>query len=332
MTNLANFEPVDPREIWPNEAADFTPWLAENLSLLGKVLKLDLELRGTEVRVGSYLLDILAHDKRADRSVVIENQLEPTDHDHLGKLLTYAAGHDAGTIVWIAGEFRDEHRVALDYLNARTMGDTEFFGVVVGLWKIDDSRPAVKFDLVVDPNESPKERVGKHEDGKTPEIKEKYGTFFQSLVDTLREKHPGFTGATEGGDKNLKTFSATPSLSGRVSYRVVFESSGQVMVNIYIERKVRGEWNNNKEWNEQLFDKLMERKGDIDSKLGSLFWDRMDNLMACRIAVYRSGTIYDDQETLKEIREWVVERLLAFNRVFRPILEELAPIMDELAE
>ena len=101
------------------------------------------------------------------------------------------------------------------------------------------------------------------------------------------------------------------------------------MVNLYIERNVRGERDKNKEWNEQLFDKLRERKGDIESKLGSLSWDRMDGSdgkkpsMACRIAVYRPGTIDDDPNTLGEIREWVIERLLAFRRVFGPELDEL---------
>ena len=155
---------------------------------------------------------------------------------------------------------------------------------------------------------------------------EKYRAFFQSLVNTLRKEYPWFTGATKGGSKSWKAFSV-PGLSEYLSYRVVFAGSGEVMVNLYIERNVRGELDKNKEWNERLFDKLRERKGDIESKLGSLSWDRMDGSdgkkpsMACRIAVYRPGTIYDD---LDEIREWVIEHLLAFDRVFGPILNELA--------
>ena len=150
-----------------------------------------------------------------------------------------------------------------------------------------------------------------------PSLPEKYHAFFQPLVDTLREKYPWFTGATKGGSKNWKAFSATPSLSGSVSYRVVFDVSRQVMVNIYIER------NEDTEWNKWLFDQLMERKDSIESKLGSLFWDRMEGDMACRIAVYRPGTIYEAEETLKEIREWAIEHLLAFDRVFGPELERL---------
>ena len=133
--------------------ADFTPWLAENITELGKVLGMDLELQAQEAPVGSYSLDILARDLGSDSLVVIENQLESTDHDHLGKLLTYAAGFDADVRVWIAKEFKDEHREALDSLNHRTDGDTQYFGIEVELWKIDNSRPAVNFNLVATPNE-----------------------------------------------------------------------------------------------------------------------------------------------------------------------------------
>jgi hypothetical protein len=132
---LATIERVDLREIWPNEATDFTPWLAENLSALGEALGLDLELQSQEAAVGGYSLDIFAHDGNG-RPVVIENQLGPTDHSHLGQLLTYAAGFDANVTVWIAKEFRDEHREALDLLNHRTDGRTDFFGVEVELWRI----------------------------------------------------------------------------------------------------------------------------------------------------------------------------------------------------
>ena len=149
--DLATIQRVELRDIWSNEAGEFTPWLAENMSVLGEALGMDLEVDAQEASVGSYALDILARDQD-NRQVVIENQLEATDHTHLGQLLTYAAGFDANVIVWIARNFRDEHREALDLLNRRTGEDTEFFGVEVELWKIDDSQPAVNFNLVATPN------------------------------------------------------------------------------------------------------------------------------------------------------------------------------------
>ena len=155
--------------------------------------------------------------------------------------------------------------------------------------------------------------------GSKPEM---YREFFHLLVKILREKH-GFTRAREGGSKNWKPFPA-PGLAAIVSYRVVFDGDGRVMVNIYIDRNDR-EWDKDKEWNEQLFDNLRERKDLIESKLGELLsWQRMDKFRACRIAVYRPGTIDDEPERLAEIREWTIEWLIAFKRVFGPILDELA--------
>lgn len=134
--NLAKIERVDLREAWRNEARDFTPWLAENIAELGEALGMELELQETEAAVGDYSLDVLATDLNENRPVIIENQLEATNHTHLGQLLTYAAGHDANVIVWLTKEFRDEHRAALDWLNQRTDDNTQFFGVVVELWRI----------------------------------------------------------------------------------------------------------------------------------------------------------------------------------------------------
>ena len=158
--NLAKIERVDLREAWPNEARDFTPWLAENIAELGEALGMDLELQEREAAVGGYSLDVLATDLNQNRPVIIENQLETTNHTHLGQLLTYAAGYDANVIVWLTREFRDEHRQALDWLNQRTGEDTQFFGVVVELLRIGNSPYAPYFKLVATPN---KWRIRKNE-------------------------------------------------------------------------------------------------------------------------------------------------------------------------
>ena len=150
--NLAKIERVDLREAWPNEARDFTPWLADNIAQLGEALGMDLELQQTEAAVGGYSLDVLAIDLNQNRPVIIENQLDTTDHDHLGKLLTYAAGYDANVIIWLTNDFRDEHRAALDWLNQRTDEQTQLFGVVVELWRIGESPLAPHFKVVASPN------------------------------------------------------------------------------------------------------------------------------------------------------------------------------------
>lgn len=146
---LGQFEHVPLRSIWPHEAADFTPWLAreENLSKLGEALGLELEVEAVERRVGPYSADIVARDP-TDALIVIENQLEKTNHDHLGKCLTYASVLDASAVVWIASSFTDEHKKAFDWLNDKTGVDVGFYAVRLELWKIDQSKPAVRFNLV----------------------------------------------------------------------------------------------------------------------------------------------------------------------------------------
>ena len=152
MIDLGTLSKLDPRESWPNEAQDFTPWLAEHLDMLGETLQMDLELVDRENAIGDFAADIVARDLGADRIVVIENQLEPTNHRHLGQLITYAAGLDAGAVIWISTEIRDEHRQALDWLNRHAESATQFFGVVVELLRIDDSKPAPSFRPVAFPN------------------------------------------------------------------------------------------------------------------------------------------------------------------------------------
>jgi hypothetical protein len=134
---------LEPRTLWTREAYDFTPWLADNLSLLGEALGLDLELAQIEPAVGAFNADITARDTGRDRHVIIENQLEPTDHGHLGQLITYAAGLDAAVIAWISPEIREEHRQAIDWLNRHTSEKIEFFAIALEVVRIGDSKPAV---------------------------------------------------------------------------------------------------------------------------------------------------------------------------------------------
>lgn len=153
--NLGRLERVELRNIWQSEAWDFTPWLArkENLEILGETLGIDLELEAQERPVAPFRADILCKDIGTNRWVLIENQLERTDHVHLGQLLTYASGLEAVTIVWIAAQFTEEHRSTLDWLNRITDESFRFFGLEVELWKIADSPAAPKLNIVSKPND-----------------------------------------------------------------------------------------------------------------------------------------------------------------------------------
>jgi len=195
LPQLGKLSLLDPRTVWKHEAHDFTPWLAENIDMLGELLGLDLEVVTQEAAVGDFSADIVAKDLGRGRKVVIENQLESTDHNHMGQLITYAAGLDARVVVWVSREFREEHRQALDWLNRAGAG-TEYFGVVLELLQIDGSNPAPKFRLVASPNNWSRAAKGGGEELSSRAAT--YKKFFQALIDELREKHK-FTNARAVG-------------------------------------------------------------------------------------------------------------------------------------
>ena len=312
---LGAIEKVDLREIWSKEDKNFTPWLANNLDLLGDELGLDLELQTEEAPVGGFSLDLLVRETGTNRQVIIENQLEDTDHTHLGQLLTYASGYDGEIVVWIARKFKDEHRDALDWLNRRTGEDTEFFGVVVELLKIDDSLPAPHFDIVSAPNDWSKSTNNVGKDTVASEKMERYRAFFQPLLDTLREEYK-FTRARKAQSQSWYSFSIGV---GGFSCGASFASDNRARIDLYIYTG-----NVSKEENKRRFDVLKEQKSSIESELGeSLEWERLEGKKACRIAAYRPGSIDDGDDVLEEVREWMIERLLAFRRIFVPRVEDL---------
>lgn len=153
--NLDTLRKVELRNVWPHEALDFTKWLSEepNLAMLSTAIGIELELIETESSVGSFNVDIYAQESGAGRKVIVENQLEDTNHDHLGKVITYAAGKGAEVVVWVVARARDEHRQAIEWLNQHTDNDFGFFLVEIELWSIGDSLPAPRFNVVEQPNE-----------------------------------------------------------------------------------------------------------------------------------------------------------------------------------
>jgi hypothetical protein len=312
MREFGQLKKLNLRNVWAKEAYDFTPWLADNLQKLGEALGMDLELETREASVGDFSLDLLAKDLGRGRTVIIENQLTATDHDHLGKLLTYAAGFNATAIVWIAESIREEHRQALEWLNQRTDENTEFFGVIVEVLQIDNSKPAFNFKPVVFPNEwqKTKNRAASAITSKG----EAYRAYFQELIDELRDKHK-FTGARVGQPQSWYSFSS--GVKG-FYYGASFAQGGRVRVEVYIDP---GEWEQNK----KVFDTFLNEKERIEQEVkATLEWERLDDSRASRIAIYRTGSITSDQATLQEIRFWTIEQLLNFKKVFGPRLKSYA--------
>ena len=310
MVKLGNLKRLDLRKVWKNEAKEFTPWLAHNIEKLGKTLGMDIEFTEIEATVGDFSLDLLAKDLGTNKNVIIENQLSSTDHNHLGKLLTYAAGYEASKVIWIADSIREEHRQVLEWLNHLTDSDTQFFGIVVELLQIDESRPALNFKPVVFPNEWQKSKR-KHSKKAVSEKAELYLNFFQQLIDELREKH-NFTKAKIAQPHNWYHFAS--GFSG-VAYGVNFALGSRVRTHLYIDN---GDVNENK----RLFDWLAEDREVIEDEFDEQFeWERLDDKRGSVIAVYRPGSIMDDEHTRREIRTSTIKTLLALKKVFSPRLK-----------
>jgi len=318
LTDFGEIKQVSLRDIWPNEATNFTPWLASNIQALGKALGMDIELTEREASVGDFSLDLLARDLGTSQIVIIENQLTQTDHDHLGKLLTYAAGFSASVVVWVAETIRDEHRMALEWLNQRTDVETQFFGVVIEVFKIDTSKPAFNFKPIVYPNDWQKSKKTSATSN-TSERGEKYRAYFQSLIDELREIHK-FTGAKAGQPQNWYSFSS--GIQG-ILYSAVFAQGGKARTEMYIDRL-------DQEVNKMFFDKLREDESIITEEFGAkLEWERLDDKRASRIAIYRDGAIDLSDSELENIRKWHIENLLKFKQVFPSKIKKVENLVSQ---
>ena len=307
---LGRLERVELRGIWVNEATEFTPWLAkpENLTILGSTLGMDLELEAQERAVGPFRADILCKDIGSEHWVLIENQLERTDHGHLGQLLTYAAGLDAVTIIWIAANFMEEHRATLDWLNRITDDSFRFFGLEVELWRIDNSPPAPKFNIVSKPNDwshsvaQAARSIDDSELSETRTLQKNYWTGLNSTLDTAQ-------GPVIGNRQPWpRSWIAYPV--GRSGFRVaavMLRSRSQVRAELYVsgvEAKA-------------YFSLLKLQKQEIEQQLGfSLEWDELPTRRDCRIATYLDNADPEDQADWPRQHDWLAKRLNELHRVF----------------
>ena len=313
MNNFGKLKRIPLREIWKHEASEFTPWLGKNIERLGEALNLQLELTQREAPVGEFSLDLLATDLNTTRTVIIENQLNPTDHTHLGQLLTYAAGLDASTIIWIAEEVRAEHRQTLEWLNQKTGTDTQFFAVVVEGLQIDDSRRALDFKPVVFPNEWQKSQRQRASTNTSPKL-EKYREYFQHLIDELRQSY-NFTRARIAQPQNWYAFTYGVQ---EIYYYAWFAGDGKVGAALRIKHEIGN-----------LFGALEDQSDRIHANFGGeLEWDLAETTKRSTISVYRDGSIESSDSELEEIREWHIENLLKLKEVFTPDIKLALETID----
>ncbi len=309
-TTLDHLVRVDPREVWANEASDFTPWLAQpqNIAILAETLHLaDPEVEATERAIGDFSADIVAKDR--DGYVLIENQLQQTDHMHLGQILTYLSGLDGPTkVVWIATHIREEHRAAIDWLNANTPNNYSFFAVEIELFRIGSSPAAPHFSVVAKPNEWSRHvssRSRQLTETALDERQQRYLEFWTAFSKRLYEHDPSISA------RPSKDYWWALSL-GRTNFSLTFSAGARdhwICVEVYCHDDA----------DKLVFDYLEAQKEEIESEFGdALEWERLDGRKGSRIAVRWRQVDPMDREQWPDLFDWYLDRSDRLRRCFAP--------------
>lgn len=306
---LGKLEKVELRDCWKDEAKDFTPWLAEddNINLLGETVGMELEVQEKEAKVGTFSADILCKDINTDRCVVIENQLEKTDHDHLGKVITYCSGLNAYTAIWIAKTFNDEHRSAIDWLNSITDDNYNFFGIEVCLYKIGDSHWAPQFDIVAKPNNWSK-TIKKQVSGDTTDTEKlriEYWDAFHNYVDKK-----DLDGLSHGSPTTDHWCNFRTGVSG-FHYTCILTVKNWIAVQGYCE-------GDNSTKNKNRYDYIEEKcKAQIDALEKDIEWKRLDDKKASYFSVKLNANIKDKTDWEKQF-EWLYNTMMNLHKIIKP--------------
>jgi hypothetical protein len=310
---FGKLEKVELRKGWSSESSDFTPWLAENenLNILGKAIGMDdLELIAQEKNVGPFRADIVCRDIADNSLVLIENQLEKTDHTHLGQLLTYAAGLNAVTIIWISAQYTEEHRAALDWLNEITDEKFNFFGLEVELWKIGNSHPAPKFNIISKPNNWTRtiRKTSKGEITETKQLQLEYWTEFKRYV--------------EEKSKFIKPHKANPchwitATIGRSHFHLV------VIVNIK-EKIIASYLSITGPHAKAHFNLLRENSENIEKEFGEpLIWRELPDNKESQVKISFPDNDPSDKSQWSMQHRLLCETLEKFHRVFSKRIKDL---------
>lgn len=293
---------TDLRSVWPHEAYDFTKWLAEesNMTLLGDAVGIELELEERESSVGSFNVDIFANEVGTARKVIIENQLEDTNHDHLGKLITYASGKGAEVIIWVVKRARDEHRQAIEWLNQHTDSNIGFFLLEIELWQIGDSLKAPRFNVVEKPNDWSKAMKNTEGISDTGLLKLDFWTGFNEAMKSNND----FT-------RNFHTRKATHhhwyDLSiGNSAYHIALTINTQkkyINAGIYIDD------------DKAIFEQFKNHKDEISSMLNNkVEWNEEPGKKACRFYIITDINPLK-RENWDKAYNWLLEKAIIFKQI-----------------
>ena len=305
---LSKLKKVDLRDVWGHEALDFTNWIAqqENLDALSEEIGVDIKWIKTEANVGKYSVDILAEEEATGRKIIIENQLEDTNHDHLGKIITYASGYDAEIIIWIVRNVRDEHQKAIEWLNEHTDEKISFFLIKIEIWQIDGSNPAPKFEIIVSPNEWAKAIKASPSNGELTDTKLQQLEFWNKFKNSVRKK-----------DTRIRLQTPRPQHWYTVS---MGSSDAHIALTINSRENLMGcevYINRNKE----LFNFLRERKNEIEKEIGeTIEW--VDAAVASRIKIKKEVSGVFDQVGAEKYFVWLYEKTILFQKIFSKYFKE----------
>lgn len=303
--NIGKLKEVDIRSLWKHEQYDFSEWLSkeENINELNDILGLTLTDVSKEVYVGSYRCDLVAKDESSGIKVIVENQLEASNHDHLGKIITYASGLDAQVVVWIVTHAKEEHRSAIEWLNNNTNGNINFFLIELHAYKIGDSLPAPYFEIVEKPNDFIKNtKVNGNKSELTKSQAERL-EFWNQFNEILIEKGKPFNVRKATTDHWYDV--AIGSSDAHISITLVNKSS-----NVGVELNIHDD--------KELFDGLFEKKPIIEEALGfKLDWQRLDERRSSRIIYYIKGLDFDNHSNYADLIDKAITSAVKMRDVFK---------------
>ena len=305
---LGKLEEISIRELWKHEQYDFSEWLSkeENIEMLSDAIGLTLTDISKEVFVGSYRCDLVAKDETTGIKVIIENQLEATNHDHLGKIITYASGLDANVVIWIVKEAREEHRSAIEWLNNKTTKDISFFLIEIRAYKIGDSLPAPKFVIIEKPNDFVKNVNTSIDSGELNKTQAERLNFWNRFNEVLISRNKPFNVRKATTDHWYDV--ALGTSEAHISITLV-NKINSIGIEVYITG------------NKELFDKLYSVSEEIQNELGfCMDWQRLDNKKASRIIYYIAGLNFGDHKNYDKLINDVINKVVAIRDAFRNYL------------
>lgn len=302
---IGKLEEVDIRELWKHEQYDFSEWLSkkENIEKLNDILGLTLVDISKETYVGSYRCDLFAKDETTGIKVIIENQLEMSNHDHLGKIITYASGLDAKVVVWIVKEAREEHRSAIEWLNNNTNSNINFFLIEIHAYKIGNSDNAPMFQVIEQPNDFIKNNKSINSNDTMNKSQSQRLEFWNQFNNVLVERGKPFNVRKATTDHWYNV--AIGTSDAHIDITLVNKDS-VIGVELYITD------------NKEFFDKLYQRKDEIENDLGfKLDWRRLNNSKASRIVTFIKGLNFDDHSNYNELINKTIDLAVLMRDTFK---------------